>query len=329
MPKLEALKTVVVEASSRCNAACPFCSRQAMKRDYPTQDITLADFKRLPLARMSGLKQISFAGNFGDSACNRDMPDICAHARAVRPELKLFMDTNGSVQDEAWWERLGASFAQGLGFVSFAVDGLADTHALHRKRTSFERIMANMAAFIHGGGTAYWKFIVFGHNEHQVAEARELARSMGCARFFAIPSRYYNDELLPPEGVDYVQRDPLYESHWERVKDEDARCKPFHNKSVYIGADGSVLPCCYAHVKWFAEYSDEFDFIEPILARNYELINFKANEFSEIIEGPFLHEIWDQARRNRFCQLKCNPYTKKVRADVLLEDVCFAGDCLS
>jgi MoaA/NifB/PqqE/SkfB family radical SAM enzyme len=329
VPRLEDLKTVVIEGSSRCNAACPFCSRQVMKREYPPQDITLDDFRRLPLEEMTGLRQISFAGNFGDSACNKDMPAIAAHARALRPELKLFMDTNGSVQSEDWWERLGASFAQGVGFVSFAVDGLADTHALHRKRTDFHKIIANMKAFIGGGGTAYWKCIVFAHNEHQVPRARDMAEAMGCARFFAIPSRFYNDELKPPLGVEYTQRDPLYESHWGEVRDEDARCRPFHNRSVYIGADGTVLPCCYAHVQWFARYREEFAFMEPLLARHYDAINMKTNGFREIVEGPFLPEVRALARRNRFCQLKCNPFTKQVRADVLIEDVCFAGDCLS
>ena len=35
--------------------------------------------------------------------------------------------------------------------------------------------MENVNAFISAGGTAYWKFLIFKHNEHQVEEAKKLS----------------------------------------------------------------------------------------------------------------------------------------------------------
>ena len=43
--------------------------------------------------------------------------------------------------------------------------------------------MENAEAFIKAGGRARWDYIVFGHNEHQVEEARALAESMGFEKF--------------------------------------------------------------------------------------------------------------------------------------------------
>jgi len=43
--------------------------------------------------------------------------------------------------------------------------------------------MENAKAFIDAGGIAHWDFIVFQHNEHQVEEARHLAKEMGFKNF--------------------------------------------------------------------------------------------------------------------------------------------------
>ena len=66
---------------------------------------------------------------------------------------------------------------------AFSIDGLADTNKLYRIGINHDRVMANAKAFIEAGGKARWKFIVFRHNEHQVEEARELAKDMGFWQF--------------------------------------------------------------------------------------------------------------------------------------------------
>lgn len=44
--------------------------------------------------------------------------------------------------------------------------------------------MANAQSFIQAGGIARWEFLVFKHNEHQVEQARQLAKDMGFKAFF-------------------------------------------------------------------------------------------------------------------------------------------------
>ena len=43
--------------------------------------------------------------------------------------------------------------------------------------------MASAKALIEAGGTAEWQFIVFRHNEHQIQDAMNLAKTMGFKRF--------------------------------------------------------------------------------------------------------------------------------------------------
>ena len=188
----EHINALNIEVSSRCTAHCPFCSRQQKKRPYGDHLITLDEFKRLPEDLLRRLRRISFDGNFGDLSCNPEFVDIVAHARELNPAMMIGGHTNGAVRDEAWWRDLGR--ALGRGYMVFALDGLEDTHGLHRRGTDYHRILKNMAAFIQGGGAAHWQFVVFQHNAHQVEEAEKIARDMGCARFFCpvLPGlRYY------------------------------------------------------------------------------------------------------------------------------------------
>jgi MoaA/NifB/PqqE/SkfB family radical SAM enzyme len=100
--------------------------------------------------------------------------------------MGLACNTNGSLRNPAWWSRLGAVMRedQNLGnYCTFSLDGLEDTNHLYRRNTNWKKIMENAKAFIDAGGVAHWDFIVFEHNEHQVDEARELARSMGFKNF--------------------------------------------------------------------------------------------------------------------------------------------------
>ncbi|MGD8243436.1 MAG: hypothetical protein PVF59_11435, partial [Desulfobacterales bacterium] len=72
MLTLDKIKGLNLEPSSRCNARCPFCSRQQKVRPYGGHQITLAEFKRLPPEMLRQLKWINYGGNFGDLCTNRD-----------------------------------------------------------------------------------------------------------------------------------------------------------------------------------------------------------------------------------------------------------------
>ncbi|MFW2369122.1 MAG: hypothetical protein ACN4GW_22120, partial [Desulforhopalus sp.] len=158
--------------------------------------LSLSDFKLLPQKLFESLEWASFAGNFGDPSTNVELPQISAYLKEANPAVTLMGDTNGSVQNEQWWRNLGRSFTDGTMF--FALDGLEDTHAIHRKHTDFNRILQNVAAFASTGGVAHWKFILFKHNEHQVEKAERLAQEIGCSRFFVVSSREYNSECQKP-----------------------------------------------------------------------------------------------------------------------------------
>ena len=317
---LEAVKAINIEVSSKCNAGCPFCSRNQKIRPYVGQLITLADFKRLPVSVIQQLRRLTFGGNFGDLCCNPEVLEIAAYIRHLNPEIILEGDTNGSYGAPEWWQALGASFKKGA--MVFALDGLEDTHRLHRRGTDFHKVIRNMRAFVAGGGTAQWQFIVFKHNEHQLQAAEDLARKIGCRRFYALVSRDFSPDLTPPDIIDFRVKRDVFAGYREGLdaSDRQALCRPLADGTIYIAADGSVHPCCYAHLMYITEHNARFDFIAPLVEKHHGQINFKTRPLADILQSSYFAEVFEKSKTNAYCQTKCNRFRKQIRRQLVVRD---------
>jgi len=318
--KIEAVKAINIEVSARCNAGCPFCSRRQKVRPYPGRLMTLADFKLLPASLIGQLRRLTFGGNFGDLCCNPDLVGIAAYIRRLNPDIILEGDTNGSHGNPGWWQALGASFQKGA--MVFALDGLEDTHRLHRQGTDFHKIIRNMRAFVAGGGVAQWQFIVFKHNEHQLRAAEDLAQEIGCRRFYAFASRDFSPDLQPPELVDFRIKRDVFSGYREKLKgsDRQALCRPLADGTLYIAADGSVHPCCYAHLMHITAHNKKFAFIGPLVEKHHDRINFKTRPLADILQGSYFREVFKKSAGNAYCQTKCNRLRKQIRRQLVLRD---------
>lgn len=177
------------EPTDKCNSACPMCPRYTHdgfeSKFLANAEWTLSDFKLAwPVKFIQGLDKILACGNFGDPCACREFVDIYEYLREVNPHIGLACNTNGSLRNTDWWYRLGKVIGRTNGdYCTFSLDGLEDTNHLYRVNTNWKKIMQNVQAFLDGGGTAHWDYIVFEHNEHQVEEAKELAKSMGFKNF--------------------------------------------------------------------------------------------------------------------------------------------------
>lgn len=323
MLQIENIRGLNIEVSSKCIGFCPFCSRRQKVRPYKDQTITFSEFKLLPESFLKQLQIITFSGNFGDLCSNPEVVDISKHVKNINGTIRLGGDTNGSAQDGAWWKALGELFHDGC--MVFSLDGLEKTHSLHRKGTDFKKIVRNIQAFINGGGVAQWKFIVFEHNEHQIKTAEALAKDIGCSRFFVISSRDYNEKLRKPKTFDFQMKRDIFFLYGEKSKKGNisAICKPLNNGSIYIAADGTVHPCCFAHCMYVTEHNPLFQYIVPLIEKYHTEINFKTKPLQDIVEGPYFKEVLSQSKANDYCTIKCNRYKKEVRKKLVLYDTYF------
>ena len=187
-----------VETSSYCNLACPLCPRHIMGTSVLTPGLRQRHIRSPQwikfLENMDSIVtennpcNMVFCGCHGDPCMTPDWEDIIIET-AKRPYI-IDVETNGSIQSAESWARVGKAMAEGEKkypemekVITFSIDGLEDTNKLYRIGVKHDKVMANAKAYIDAGGKARWKFIVFKHNEHQVEEARQLAKDMGFWEF--------------------------------------------------------------------------------------------------------------------------------------------------
>ena len=265
MLKLDQIRQVHVELTTRCNARCPMCMRNYRGMDYnsgyPDVELSLTDFRHIVSPIIKQLTLVNFNGNLGDFSSARDALEIVEYL--VSYNIPVEINTNGSLRSLDWWRRLARTGAT----VGFALDGLADTHSLYRQDTDWNKVIANAQAFISAGGQAVWRFVPFDHNRHQEEKCRRLAQSMGFVKFENIydgrdsglvftRSGEYSHQIGTDSSGHIPHIKDLLQSHvtWfnprtvqshKDVPDLKLRCQHTLKQEIYIAADGSVYPCCY------------------------------------------------------------------------------------
>jgi MoaA/NifB/PqqE/SkfB family radical SAM enzyme len=173
-------------------------------------------------------------GNYGDPAAGAYTGDIYKWARQLNPTITLGMNSNGAIQNTFWWHEIGRLFNQPQDYVVFSIDGLEDTNSVYRKGVSWTKLMQNTQAFIEAGGSAHWDMLIYQHNEHQVDECEQLARSMGFRWFRAKVSK------RPLIGKLEWPRNYQLQTFEGAIK-----CHAQQEKSAYIDARGNLSPCCW------------------------------------------------------------------------------------
>jgi len=259
------IRSVHLEISTRCNAACPECPRNFRGVDlidtYPICDMSLEQAQKIfTVPFLEQLDHILINGNYGDFVTAKDGLAIVEYFRSANSKLLIEISTNGSARPHIW-TRLGELGVK----IYFRLDGLADTHHLYRQYTDFDLIISNAQTFIAAGGHAIWAFIPFAHNQHQIDQAKTLAHTLGFKEFHIVDAGRNVGPVFNREGKyshslgDYTGShdfNELYTHHLHYVNkpeitlaaDHDNRtidCYAKRNKEIYITANGEVYPCCW------------------------------------------------------------------------------------
>ena len=244
---------IKLETSSFCNLRCPSCPtttgevhRQAVGGGF----LRFENFRKL-LDDNPRLKRIELA-NKGEIFLNPALLSMLelAHQRGVKLTADAGVNLN-KVRPEVLEGLVKYQF---LSLVC-SIDGASEeTYSIYRVRGKFTNVIDNIRK-INELKRRYnspfpklcWKFIVFGHNEHEVPVAREMAGELGMD-FVTKPNWDPNySPLRDPEAV--------------RAARDDAAATPdeyevLHGQSYYqyscyqlwddpqINWDGKVLGCC-------------------------------------------------------------------------------------
>ena len=268
---------VHIELSNKCNAMCPQCGRNYIDKDgvlkvkpnMQTGELVLKNYKKVfddKFYDTFDLKKINYCGNRSDPIASKDLHEIVEYAYSKNENTIITIATNGGLKTTEWWAKFGKMMSSKKHHVVFGLDGLEDTHHIYRQRTNFNKVISNAKTFIQNGGRAEWQFLVFKHNEHQVEQAKIMAKEIGFTSFKSVfTPRFYTKEgqkmefsvkdknykLEPSDHKDNkVDNKKLYEHFKVKNKNRDKEagyieCKALKINEFFLDYDGNVLPCCW------------------------------------------------------------------------------------
>jgi len=272
-----------LEPTSACGASCPQCARNWWGSDITPAEMYSGEFKPGWIKRFSNFNfaVATINGNYGDICSHSDPLALLNSIKAEWPRISLQINSHGSALTGEDWKQIGLLGWIGRGClpvnVHFAIDGTDQvTHSKYRRGTDLDRVFANVAAFVEGGGIATWVFTEFEHNKHQLEEARYLSEAMGFDAFVVRPSARHQNNMPTPvvnnngDVIDWIgpprDSNPDFEKSIKSIRravktahvaqnwsvgrtDVEVQfatavnCWAQQNKSVYCDSRGYLYPC--------------------------------------------------------------------------------------
>lgn len=304
---------LALELSTQCNSACIQCNRYldddpvlGIRENpaLPHATMKLADIKKILKPHwLSKIQYIKISGSHGDPTMAKDALPIMSWIWQQNSNILFQMDSNGGTRTPAWWRDAARFFAipnHNYNYMTFSIDGLEDTNHIYRRRVVWKKVMRNAQAFIDAGGVACWAFLVFDHNQHQITQARNLAKSMGFTWFqLKVSSRQVIRPvqwLVPPKKFQVIK---------PRGKG-DIRCMQLPRDEIMITAQGYCLPCPYiAEAAYGPERPDQ-----ATVQIHQVLGDFKQYHGSRGIENilPLFNKVSDRWLNDpmRVCSTECD-----------------------
>jgi len=184
MYSLSDIIDVHLEITTKCNAGCPMCPRHYPHTSTLREDIGLVDMtlekaqKVLQPSLVKNLTNLLICGNYGDAITNMHLIPILELVREINPKVHIILATNGGARTPDFWRKI----ARLVDRVDFAIDGLSDTNHIYRQFVKWDILERNLRIYtsesvkLNKKKHSRWVMNIFKHNEHQVDEAKRLAK---------------------------------------------------------------------------------------------------------------------------------------------------------
>lgn len=200
-----------------CQAKCRSCSRT---NEHTGDKVDWLKLEHMDLGlfinRIKGfskdIEYIQFCGEYGDPVMHpriREFVDA-----ALNYTNRVNINTNGGLRNPDWYTALLNDYAQSdkRVYIKWGIDGTDhDTNWLYREGVDWQRAMDNMTAWFANNGCGSWHFIIFDWNWHQIPEAYEMSKQIGCEVTFKFNNRHHG--LITDENKKYALKmlEDIYE----------------------------------------------------------------------------------------------------------------------
>lgn len=194
-----------------CNLSCPICplgqKKLGIREEKKTEAIlSLDDYRRI-LDKTGDWLLKAVLYDEGEPLLHPDLPEMVAIA--ADKNISTVISTNLAM--ELTDRRLKDIVDSGLSHLIVAIDGMSqDIYSMYRIGGDLEIVKNNLERLVSLKGKyplVEFQFIRFGYNNHQLAAARQYAKSLGVERFSSFDSIWHPDQRyerdksrrLPPE----------------------------------------------------------------------------------------------------------------------------------
>ncbi len=270
--KKERLKPRLVrlDASTACQLKCPSCptATGSTGRKLGVGFLKFQDFKNF-IQRNPHVSHIELS-NWGEVFLNKELVKILEYAYRHNVILEI---ANGANMNYIRADVLEAIVKYKLRRITCSIDGASqETYVQYRINGHFDKVIENIKMINHWKvqyRSRYpelkWQFVAFGHNEHEITKAREMAYALDMNFFlklswselYGLPdfSPVKNKELVGKEsGLGVASRKEFLEKYGQSYVERTC-CWDLWN-APQINYDGRILGC---PINYWGDYGNVFE----------------------------------------------------------------------
>jgi MoaA/NifB/PqqE/SkfB family radical SAM enzyme len=245
-------RKIRIEASSFCQLRCPSCPTTGghIHPAIGSGFLKFENFREL-LDAAPTLERVELS-NYGEVFLNPQLLQILeyAHRKGVAITIENGANLNALREDV-----LEGLIKYRVLTITCSIDGATDeSYRKYRVRGNFEKVIRNIE-MINSHKRRYqsnlphlrWQFVVFGHNEHEIPIAREMAQKLGMEFYTKLT---WDPHFSPIRDVEFVHSHTGWRSttrqEYEREHGEKYASETCHQlwDDPQINWDGKVIGCC-------------------------------------------------------------------------------------
>jgi MoaA/NifB/PqqE/SkfB family radical SAM enzyme len=259
-----------IDAATACQLKCPSCptAKGDIAKSIGSGFLKIEDFKKL-IDDNPHIREIELS-NWGEIFLNPEITKIMVYSYLKNVILHCNNGANfNRVSDEVLEDLVKYRFRS----ITCSIDGAsAKTYATYRRNGDFEKVLENIRKlnqikkkYNSKWPQLKWQFVVFGHNEHEIAKARQMAKDLGM-RFWVKLSwgaKYTGEIFSPVKNKDIVQKESgvgvADQSEYEKEYGEGYGYKMICSQmwlEPQINFNGKILGCC---VNYWGDYGNIFN----------------------------------------------------------------------
>jgi len=198
-----------IELSTRCRLSCTKCVRtrivQNKEEELKIFDFPVNEFRKL--CESKKYTYMFFGGTYGDCIYHPDFYELVKIAKENNVIIQIH--TNGSGKSLDWWKKILMLMTH-RDTLNIAMDGFKETVGVYRVNFTEKDFYKNLEVFKLAKLRkirCIWTFIPMRFNEHQIEDAKNLAKSLGVTFIIKKSERWHNskDPMLP-KNLDLIAK---------------------------------------------------------------------------------------------------------------------------